>query len=140
MNTYSILPNRKSVESFSATITLGLKYSFSGGPIHKEDIYAFIVDFQEKMIQEKGVYLSASISKCFILLSGQREKHLQIKFINYPKSPLKKEELKEYVEKLTRLLMDKFDQKRIVIEFSDETVMFETTDAIDPNIIAPKAH
>lgn len=42
--------------------------------------------------------------------------------------------LKETIEELTKALMKEFDQNRVVIEFLDETVMFEVSEEIDPRI------
>lgn len=68
------------------------------------------------------------------MLSGQVEPHLQLNFINYPKFPLKENILKIEIENLTRAVMQKFEQNRVVIEYLNETVMFEDSELIDPRI------
>lgn len=82
------------------------------------------------MISTKNIHLSCSITKCEIVLSGQIEKHLKIGFINYPKFQLKHSILKTEIENLAQRLMNEFKQNRIVVEYIDETVMFEKTDKI----------
>ena len=68
------------------------------------------------------------------MLSGQVEPHLQLNFINYPKFPLKENILKIEIENLTRAVMQKFEQNRVVLEYLNETVMFEDSELIDPRI------
>ena len=42
--------------------------------------------------------------------------------------------LKIEIETMTKYLMNEFEQNRIVIEYFDETVMFENSEKIDPRI------
>lgn len=90
--------------------------------------------FQNKLIEEENLYLSASVSECNILLSGQCEKHLQIRFINYPKFPIEKEVLEQKLSILAEQLMTEFKQNRIVVEYNDEIVMFDVSYEIDSRI------
>lgn len=78
--------------------------------------------------------MSASVSECLIVLGGQREPHLNISFINYPKFPMKEKEFKLEINKLGKFLMKEFNQNRIVIVYHNETIMFEVNDGIDPRI------
>jgi hypothetical protein len=66
--------------------------------------------------------------------AGQVEPHLQLNFINYPKFPLKENVLKMKIENLTRFITQKFEPNRVVIEYFNETVMFENIELIDPRI------
>ena len=68
------------------------------------------------------------------MLSGQVEPRLQLNFINYPQFPLKENVLKIEIENLTRSLMQKFQQNRVIIEYLNETVMFEDSELIDSRI------
>lgn len=129
--------NREIVKSFFATINLGLHRGYSDILIKKADVYLAIQQFQNSLIREKSLYLSLSVSECDIVMSGQIEPHLKLNFINYPKFPLEEKELKKHIEGLAKKLMVSFEQNRIVIEFSDETLMFEKTEEIDPKILPP---
>jgi hypothetical protein len=111
-----------------------LQFGYEKVLISKSEVIAFIQEYQDQLIKEKQIYLSASITECIILLSGQNEPHLIINFINYPRFPLKISVLKFEIEELTKQLMTSFRQKRVVIEFLDETVMFEDSKEIDPRI------
>lgn len=125
---------RKSAPSFSAKVTLGLERGYSGEAIDEQEVIRYIQELQDKQIREKNFYLSVSVSKNNIVLSGQNESHLILEFINYPKFPLDADVLKKEIEWMTHQLMDKFEQNRTVIQYPDETVMFEKEKTIDPRI------
>ena len=123
-----------SIKPFSAILTMGLEIGYEKISIKKNEIISFIQNFQNNLIDEKEIYLSVSISECIIVLSGQVEPHLKIGFINYPKFQLSHTVLKLEIEELSKQLMLQFKQNRIVIEYLDETVMFENSKQIDPRI------
>jgi hypothetical protein len=124
----------KSIKTFTATITIGLEIGYTREHYSKEYLINELQEYQKKRIDESGVYLSASVSECIIVLSGQVEKHLKLEFINYPKFPLEVEVFKKEVVKLGSYLLYKIQQNRTVIVFSDETIMLEIDEAIDPRI------
>ena len=124
----------KSIKTFTATITIGLEIGYTKENYSKEYLINELQEYQKKRIDESGVYLSASVSECIIVLSGQVEKHLKLEFINYPKFPLEVEVFKKEVVKLGSYLLYKIQQNRTVIVFSDETIMLEIDEAIDPRI------
>lgn len=128
----------KIVESFFATINLGLVQGYSDILVKKADVYVAIQRFQNNLIQEKALYLSLSVSECDIVMSGQIEPHLKLNLINYPKFPLEEIELRKHIEDLAKKLMIAFNQNRVVIEFSNETLMIEKTEEIDPRILSNK--
>jgi len=127
--------HRLSVKPFYAVINLGLQYHYNPEKkIKEKEVIKDIRKYQDRLIEKKGIYLSCSIVKSKIVLSGQVEKHLKIGFLNYPKFKLKPKTLKKEIEKLARNLMNRFDQNRIVIEYHDEIVMYEKTEEIDQRI------
>lgn len=126
--------NRTSVNAFSAQVTIGLEKGYTQELISKVAIIEFLQDYQNILFKEKNIALSASVTACDIVFSGQVEPHLKLKFINYPKFPLNEALLKKEIEFMTHALMKEFSQNRVVIEYMDETVMFEDTDEIDPRI------
>jgi len=128
--------SRKSIEPFHARVSLGLNRHYSEELILKEDVIRAIQDFQAKLINEREIYLSVSISDALIVLNNQKEPHLSLNFINYPRFPLTHAELKLEIENLVKHLMEKFSQNRVVIEFNDETVMLDKSNEIDPRIVA----
>jgi len=122
------------IKTFRASINLGLKKGYSQETISEKEVINFLQAFQEKMIVEENIYLSASIINNMIVLSGQAEPHLKIEFINYPRFFYKESLLKEKINELAELLLNKFEQNRIVIIYDDKTVMIEQSDEIDPQI------
>lgn len=124
----------KSIKTFTAVITLGLKIGYSKEHYNKEYLIKELQKYQKQRIDEASIYLSASISECNIVLSGQNEKHIKLEFINYPKFPLEVEVFKKEIVKLGSHLLNKMKQNRTVILFPDETIMLEVDEGIDPRI------
>jgi len=119
---------------FWSKITIGLEKNYSQEPIDKSKIIQFIQDYQNRLIKENGIYLSAKVVECDIVLSGQIEPHLTLSFINYPKFPLPTKALKNTIEAFTKALMQRFEQNRVIIEHFDETIMIEKNDCFDNRI------
>jgi hypothetical protein len=66
---------------------------------------------------------------------GEEEPSMELQFIQYPKFPHEEAELKKELIIRTELMMIELEQKRVVIVFTDETIMLEQSDSIDPNIL-----
>ena len=125
---------RKSIPPFYGILTIGLEIGYEKVRIDKSGIITFIQAYQDELIKNKQIYLSASISNCTIVLSGQIESHLKISFINYPKFELSPAVLKFEIEELSKQLLLAFKQNRVVIEYLDEVIMLENSEEIDPRI------
>ena len=67
--------------TFNATITIGLEIGYSKKPYNKEHLIEQLQAYQKKRINEANFHLSASVSECSIILSGQNEPHLRLPFI-----------------------------------------------------------
>ena len=100
----------------------------------KEFLIKTLQIYQQKRIDSANIYLSTSVSECNIILSGQNEPHLKLDFINYPKFPLNIEIFKKEIIDLGTYLLNKMQQNRTVIIFTDETYMLELNTSIDPRI------
>ncbi|PQJ72754.1 hypothetical protein [Polaribacter butkevichii] len=122
------------ISPFSAKMTLGLELGYTKKRIKKEEVIKYLQEYQEKLINDKNLVLSVSVTESIIVLSGQVEPHLQLNFINYPKFQLEENILKIEIENLTRSIMQRFEQNRVVIEYLNETIMFEDRELIDPRI------
>ena len=125
---------RKSIPPFYGILTIGLEIGYEKVKIDETEIITFIQAYQDALIKSKQIYLSASISNCTIVLSGQVEPHLKISFINYPKFELPLAVLKFEIEELSKQLLLAFKQNRVVIEYLDEVIMLENSEEIDPRI------
>lgn len=124
----------KAIKTFTAVITLGLEIGYSKELYKKENLINTLQEYQRQRMDEVSIYLSASISECIIVLGGQEEKHIRVEFINYPKFPLDVEVFKNEIIKLGAHFLKKMQQNRTVIVFTDETIMLEIDEAIDPRI------
>jgi len=120
--------------TFTATVTIGMQLGYTKQLYQKSQLISILQKFQQKQITERKVYLSACISECEIVLSGQVEPHLKLDFINYPKFSLEEKQFKTEVEQLSVHLMNELDQNRVVILYHNETKMFEKNKEIDPRI------
>ena len=125
---------RKSIPPFYGILTIGLEIGYEKVKIDETEIITFIQAYQDELINNKQIYLSASIANCTIVLSGQVEPHLKISFINYPKFELPLAVLKFEIEELSKQLLLAFKQNRVVIEYLDEVIMLENSEEIDPRI------
>jgi hypothetical protein len=124
----------RAIKTFTGVITLGLEIGYSKEFYNKDFLIQTLQGYQKQRINEANIYLSASVSECSIVLSGQEEKHVKFEFINYPKFPLEVEVFKKEITKLGAHLLNVMKQNRTVIVFTDETVMLEIDEAIDPRI------
>ena len=68
-------------ETFTASITIGLELGYAKELLSKNLVIKELQAYQKKRIDEANLYLSASVSVCNIILSGQNEPHLRLPFI-----------------------------------------------------------
>ncbi len=126
--------NYITIKTFKAQVAFGLHKGYSNELI---DLHSFKQELLEAQIEVKNkveVLLSAKLRQCEILFLGQQEPSIELEFIQYPKFPKDEEILKKAILSLTEILMQKLEQNRVVIVFSDETIMLEINNEIDPNI------
>ena len=121
--------------TFQASIFIGLEYGYTQKQINENLVIESLSELQKQLSAEKNIFLSASISKTVIVLNNQKEPHLKINFINYPKFPLDENIFKDEVLIIGKELMKQFEQNRILIIYTDETVMLEQSEEIDPRIL-----
>ena len=122
------------IKTFQASIFIGLEYGYTQKQINENLVIESLSELQKQLSAEKNIFLSASVSKTNIVLNDQNEPHLKIDFINYPKFPQSEEIFKDEVLHFGKELMKQFEQNRIVIIYTDETVMLEKSEEIDPRI------
>jgi hypothetical protein len=127
--------SRKSIKPFRAKVTLGLFRGYTTEIIDKKIVIEYIQLYQNQLIKSKNIYLSVSLSESTIILNYQKEPHLILNLINYPKFELEIPLLKKEIEKLIKHLMDNVEQNRVIIEYLDETVMLESSPNVDPNVL-----
>ncbi len=120
---------------FYGTITIGLQKGYTREPIPVDQVYDALEVIQNSLIKDHALYLSANCSESTIVLSGQRETHLNIRFINYPRFPVEETVFKKTVLEIAAFLQVAFEQNRLVIEFQDGFVMMQEGEEVDPGIV-----
>ena len=123
------------IKTFQASIFIGLEFGYTQKQIDENLVIESLSELQKQLSAEKNIFLSASVSKTVIVLNNQKEPHLKIDFINYPKFPLDENIFKDEVLIIGKELMKQFEQNRILIIYTDETVMLEQSEEIDPRIL-----
>ncbi len=121
-------------KTFTAKATIGLFKGYSRELTSIEVFKEVLLEAQQKIKAEYDIALSAKLIPCEILFLGQDELSMELQFIQYPKFPIEESKLKKAILELTKLLMIKLEQNRVVIVFTDEIVMLEQSSEIDPNI------
>lgn len=123
-----------SCKTFTAQVTLGLKKVYTTEIIPMNVFKQELLKTQKTILEKYNVELSTKIRQCEIIFLGQDEPSIELEFIQYPKFLQEESVLKNAIVELTKLMMLEIEQNRVVIVFSDETIMLEQSDAIDPNI------
>lgn len=122
------------IKTLQASIFIGLEYGYTQKQIDENLVIESLSELQKQLSVEKNIFLSASVSKTVIVLNNQKEPHLKIDFINYPKFPLDENIFKDEVLIIGKELMKQFKQNRILIIYTDETVMLEQSEETDTRI------
>lgn len=122
-----------SIETYTAILNIGLQNNYTNEYFTKNDYILYLQQKQRELL-EKEIHLSAAVSEYELVYGNLIEKHLQIRFVNYPKFPLSKEEFKIHTSELAKRMMAKFNQNRILVEYTDYTVVFENNTEVDPKI------
>lgn len=122
------------VPTYNAVINLGLQENYSTKIIDKAEVIQFIQSYQNKVLKERNKLLSLKIYDTTIVCLGQVEPHLAIEFINYPKADVKPSEIKEEAKQLAAELMNEFNQNKIVMVCTDQTIVVEQNNNLDPRI------
>lgn len=126
--------NISSIKTYRAKVTIGLFKGYSRELISSEEFRYALLEAQQKIKSEYDIALSAKLIPCEILFLGQEEPSIELQFIQYPKFPVEEAELKKAIIALTEFVMIKLEQNRVVIVFTDETIMLEQSENIDPKI------
>lgn len=121
-------------KTFTAKLTIGLFMGYSKKRIPVPEFKKALLKAQENIKVQYKIELSAKLTRCEILFLGQQEPSMDLQFIQYPKFPQEVAALKKAIVLLTEMMMLELEQNRVVIVFTDETIMLEQSEVIDPNI------
>lgn len=121
-------------KTFTASVTIGLFRGYSKKSISQPEFKKALLKAQQTIKADYKIELSVKLTPCEILFLGQEEPSMELQFIQYPKFPHEESALKKAIVALIKQMMTELEQNRVVIVFSDETIMLEQSEAIDPNI------
>lgn len=121
-------------KTFTAKLTIGLFRGYSKKRIPVPEFKKALLTAQESIKEQFKIELSAKLTLCEILFLGQEEPSMELQLIQYPKFPQEVAALKKAIVALTEMMMLELEQNRVVIVFTDETIMLEQSDTIDPTI------
>lgn len=135
---FNIAPHMKiqetRIKTFQASIFIGLEIGYTQRRINENKVLQYLSELQKQLSAAKGIFLSTAVSNTTIVLNDQTEAHLKLDFINYPKFPLEEETIKEEVVQMAKQLMKEFEQNRVLVVTTNETIMLEFSEDIDPRI------
>lgn len=126
--------NSTNSKTFTAQVTIGLFRGYSKKSISIPEFKNVLLKAQQSIKKQLNIELSTKLTPCDIFFLGQEEPSMEMQFIQYPKFPQDESALKKAIVELTDMMMVELEQNRVVIVFTDETIMLEQSDAIDPNI------
>ncbi len=119
---------------YTGIINIGLQKKYSGVYYKKADYIEFIKRWQLERTADHQLMFCPAVYEFDFVCGNLTEKHLALKFINYPKQLVGKKTFRKTVLNLAAQMMEVFSQNRILIEFSDRNVLLEADDATDPKI------
>ena len=90
---------RESIKTFTAQFTLGLKAGYTERAISIDELKKVLTEAQKHVFNETSIKLSAKVTACDIVFSGQDEPSAELQFIQYPKFPVEESKLTVMFEK-----------------------------------------
>ncbi|MBF6609534.1 MAG: hypothetical protein ITF99_00100 [Chryseobacterium sp.] len=120
-----------SKRNYTGTISIGLQKGYTGKYYHKEEYIGFIRRWQMVRTEAHQLMFCPAVYEFDLVCGNLTEKHLALRFINYPKSLVKKKEFRETITSLARLMAEKFSQNRVLIEYTDRNILLEMSDHHD---------
>lgn len=121
-------------KTFTAKAVIGLKQGYTEKSISIDEFKSTLLTEQKNIYKKYSIGLSAKLSSCEIMFLGQEEPSIELTFIQYPKFQKEEKELKKAIIDLIEGMMIKLAQNRVVIVFTDETIMLEKSRIVDPSI------
>lgn len=120
-----------SKNKYTGIINIGLQKGYTGDYYSKEQYIGYIQNWQLEQNADHQLMFCPAVYIFDFICGNLTEKHLAIRFINYPGSEVKKKHFRKTVTALAELLAKTFSQNRILIEYSDRNILLEATDGYD---------
>jgi hypothetical protein len=109
----------KTVDTFTATIYVGLKEGYNGSEHLIEDVELLCQEYCDE------VGLGVTIIPLRFVYTKGNENGCAIELINYPRFPSDKETIKEHAIAIADMLLEELGQLRLSIVCSDRTYLIE---------------
>jgi len=109
----------KSVETTTVKIYLGLREGHTDKVHNLDEVKDFLQDY----VNKSG--LCITISPTSFIYRGGREEGIIIGLINYLRFPTQLKKLEQIAEEIASLCKEKYNPKRVSIEYQDRTIMLE---------------
>lgn len=122
------------IEVYIGTINIGLQKRYTGKYFEKEDYINFIKNWQLERTADHKLMFSPAVYEFDFVCGILTEKHVAIRFVNYPKSIVTKKEFRKTVLSLAKIMGKEFSQNRILVEFSDRNILLDATKEYDSKI------
>lgn len=124
----------RNTKPYIGTINIGLQKGYTGEYYEKSDYINFIKQWQLERTADRKLMFSTAVYEFDFVCGNLTEKHLAIRFVNYPKQTVSKKEFRRTVNDLAQQMSYRFEQNRILVEYTDRTFLFEQTATTDPKI------
>lgn len=124
----------RNTKPYIGTINIGLQRGYTGEYYEKSDYINFIKQWQLERTADRKLMFSTAVYEFDFVCGNLTEKHLAIRFVNYPKQTVSKKEFRRTVNDLAQQMSYRFEQNRILVEYTDRTFLFEQTATTDPKI------
>lgn len=110
-----------------ARIYIGSRRKYNGDAFSYADVRAYVGEFQ--LARGTTTANPVRITATAYVWEDYCEEGWEIAVINYPRHPKSDSVIRQFAYDLAAGLLNMFEQNRISIVFSDETVMLEADDA-----------
>lgn len=115
----------KYANTYTASIYIGLQEGYSKEIIHSSNEVHKIC---QQYVDDVGLAVTITPTK-FVYTQGS-ERGCIIGLINYPRFPSDSKQIQEKAISLGKILLEKLNQERLSIVFSDITIMLEKEDLL----------
>jgi hypothetical protein len=109
----------KTVDTFTATINLGLKERYDGATHSIKEVESICQEYCNK------IGLSVTITPVKFIYTNGNEDGCAVGFINYPRFPSDNETITKHAISIGKILLKEFNQFRISIVCTNKTYLIE---------------
>ena len=116
---------------YHGTVNIGLQKGYTGSYYSKGDYLHFVCEWHLKN-GKSPLMLCAAVYEYDLVIGNHIEPHLTLRLVTLPNQKIRKKKFRKTVTKFARLMAHQFQQNRILVEFTDRSLLIEKTAEIDP--------